>query len=487
VARRTRNWVSKTDMTRYARCPYAFWLLDTGRIDVADTIDELQLRLLLAGHMFEEHAVQEVAEAAATPITIAPDRKQVATLLRGDITLLATPDFDNPKRKLYGRPDGIDVAGGALFPIEVKSHKDIQRLDELELAFYWMLLEPYRTRTDVSPAGRLILRRGGRPELVEVPIRPHSFEEVLRLVEQVREARRRGVRLRICGCNVCSRVRREEVHQAAIQSKDLTLIFGIGRVYARVLEDLGVATWEDLLRCDVQAVAASFRARGYQPVSVMEVSRWRQHAHSYAAGRPVVFDLLATDADADAVPVGESFIALDLEYDSEPGEPGSLIWLVGACIVDGDIQEHVVLWADTTDDEERNLRALGELVRRRPAVPVVTWAGNGAERPRLRAVVECSRVPLGLDPLFERHVDLYAYARRHVRLPIPSLSLKDVAEYFGIPRFSGVADGLQALLLHGQYRRTGDAVLRDRLIDYNRDDLDALVGIVQRFARLSRS
>jgi hypothetical protein len=36
-------------MTRYARCPYAFWLLDTGRIDVADTIDELQLRLLLGG------------------------------------------------------------------------------------------------------------------------------------------------------------------------------------------------------------------------------------------------------------------------------------------------------------------------------------------------------------------------------------------------------------------------------------------------------
>jgi predicted RecB family nuclease len=212
----------------------------------------------------------------------------------------------------------------------------------------------------------------------------------------------------------------------------------------------------------------------------MEVSRWRQHAHSYAAGQPITFDLLAA-----AVPVGKSFIVLDLEYDPEPGEPGSLIWLVGACVVDGDTQEHLVLWADSTEDEERNLRALAELVRRRPAVPVVTWAGNGAEAPRLRAAVEHSRAPLGLDPLFERHVDLYAYARRHVRLPIPSLSLKDVAEYFGIPRLSGVVDGLQALLLHEQYRRTHDAALRDHLIDYNRDDLDALVGVLQQFARLT--
>jgi len=233
VVRRTRDWVSKTDMTQYVRCPYAFWLLDKGQIDPADIIDEPQRQRLLEGHAFEEHAVKEISQASTTPIAVAPDRKQVGRLLRDDIRLLGTPDFDNPTLKLYGRPDGIDVASGALLPIEVKSHKDIQRIDELELAFYWMLLEPYRTRTDVSPVGRLILRRGGHAELVQVPIRPHRFEEVLRLVEQVRRARRQGVRPRICGCTICSRVRRDEVQQAAIQSKDLSLIFGIARVYAR--------------------------------------------------------------------------------------------------------------------------------------------------------------------------------------------------------------------------------------------------------------
>jgi predicted RecB family nuclease len=397
--------------------------------------------------------------------------------------LLRTPDFDNPTLKLYGRPDGIDVAGGALIPMEFKSHKDIQRLDELELAFYWMLLEPYRTRTDVRPVGRLILRRGGHPELVEVAIRPHRLQKVLRLVQQIRRARRQGVQPRICRCPVCSGPRRDEIHQAAIQRKDLTLIFGIAREYARVLEDLGVATWEDLLHRDVQPLAASFRARGYPTVTAMEIWQWRQHARSYALGHPVTFGDLPTGGAAD-FPVGGSFIALDLEYDSEHEEPGSL-WLVGACVVDGDLQEHLIMWVDSPEDEERNLRALGELARDHPTLPVVTWAGDGAEVPQLRAAAKRWGIGLDLDALLERHIDLFTYAQRHVRLPIPRLRLKDVADYFGIPRLSGVAGGLAARSLHDRYRRTGDLHLRDRLIDYNRDDLAALVGVSQRLAQLT--
>jgi predicted RecB family nuclease len=482
--RRTRDWVTKTDLTRYVGCPYAFWLLDQGQITPADFIDEAQRQRIVEGLAFEEYAVKEIAETSAIPVAVGPDPKQVGRLLGKDIMLLRTPGFDNPTLKFHGRPDGIDVAGGALIPVEVKSHKDIQPLDELELAFYWMLLEPYRTRTDVRPVGRLILRRGGYPKLVEVGIRPHRLQRVRRLVEQIRRARRQGVRPRICRCPVCSGPRRDEIHQAVTQRKDLTLIWGVGRDYAPVLEDLGVVTWEDLLHCDVRALAASFRARGYPTVTAMEIWRWRQHARSYALGHPVTFNDLST-GDTAAFPVGSSFIALDLEYDSEHEEPEALIWLVGACVVDGDRQEHLILWADSPQDEERNLRALGEFVRDHPALPVVTWAGDGAEVPQLWAAAKRWGIGLDLDSLLERHIDLFAYARRHVRLPIPRLGLKDVARYFGIPRLSGVAGGLAARSLHDRYRDTRDRRLRDRLIDYNRDDLDALVGITQQLARLT--
>jgi predicted RecB family nuclease len=483
VVRRTRDWVTKTDLTQYMRCPYAFWLLDQGQITPADLIDQPQRQRILEGRAFEELAVKEIAETSAIPVAVGPDRKQVGRLLGEDIMLLRTPDFENPTLKLYGRPDGIDVAGGALIPMEIKSHKDIQALDELELAFYWMLLEPHRIRTDVRPVGRLILRRGGHPELVEVPIQPYRLQKVRRLVEQIRRARRKGVRPRICRCPVCSGPRRNEIHQAATQRKDVTLIFGIARHYAQVLEDLGVATWEDLLHSDVPTLTASFRAQGYPTITAMEICRWQQHARSYKLGHPVTFNDLATSAAAD-FPIGGPFIALDLEYDSEHDEPESLIWLVGACVVDGDRQERLNLWADSPKDEEHNLRALGELARDHPTLPVVTWAGDGAEVPQLWAATKRRGIGPDLDSLLERHIDLFVYVRRHVRLPIPHLGLKDVAAYFGIPRLSSVASGLAARSLHDRYRRTRDRRLRDRLIDYNRDDLDALVGVSQQLAQL---
>jgi len=39
-------------------------------------------------------------------------------------------------------------------------------------------------------------------------------------------------------------------------------------------------------------------------------------------------------------------------------------------------------------------------------------------------------------------------------------------------------------MLYAEYLRTGEATLRDRLIDYNRDDLDALIGVARRLDSL---
>jgi hypothetical protein len=72
VVRRSRDWVTKTDLTQYICCPYAFWLLDQGQINPADIIDESQGQRLLEGCAFEEHAVKEIAETSAIPIAVGP-------------------------------------------------------------------------------------------------------------------------------------------------------------------------------------------------------------------------------------------------------------------------------------------------------------------------------------------------------------------------------------------------------------------------------
>jgi predicted RecB family nuclease len=464
------TWVTKTDISRYLRCPYAWYLQDRSEISFEDTVDEFQMQLINAGLRFHTEVEREAA-----PIEL--PEQGLPGLFDQELTVLGVPDFENRELLIRGRPDGIVTARGALLPVEIKSHKDVQRIDELELAFYWLLLEPQRTRRVRRPRGLLILRREGREEPVEVEISRERLAQVRKLIIDVRKARAYGVRPRVCGCQVCSRLRQNEVARVTERNKDLTLLYGIGRHYAPVLEEAGIRSWEDLLDRDSAEVVEILRDRGMF-VSPFEVDCWKRHAESWQRRKPVVFG--ATRC------VCEPFLALDLEYPSVGDGP---IWLVGARLADGEEGEYFEWWADTRAEEERALLALDELVAAHPTLPLVTWAGASADLPRLERACAGLDLPHLDAAIRDRHVDLFVWTRGSLRLPRPTLDLKRVAAYFGVPRFSPIGDGMAAEMLYGRYLSSRDAQgraeLRRTLCDYNRDDLDALVEVARRLRELT--
>lgn len=202
------GWVTKTDVVRYFRCPYAYWLTYKGELRFQETVPASVYELLDGGVEFER-TVEERAAPVEIPAT------QFLEVLGQDVELFRPPTMVNELLKLYGRPDVIRTSKGNLLPVEIKSHKNIQRLDVLELAFYWRLLEPYRTASDTEPCGYLILRRDGQPTQVEVSIPRHRLDEVDQLIEDVRRARYEGVKLQICGCQACRYLKRDTVQAAA--------------------------------------------------------------------------------------------------------------------------------------------------------------------------------------------------------------------------------------------------------------------------------
>jgi hypothetical protein len=80
-----------------------------------------------------------------------------------------------------------------------------------------------------------------------------------------------------------------------------------------------------------------------------------------------------------------------------------------------------------------------------------------------------------LGQLTARHIDLYLWALQNILLPMSGLGLKEVGEYFGIARESGVTSGLAAEDIWRRYQRNGDQELRAELVSYNLDDLQSLV------------
>lgn len=454
---RDRNWVSKSDLVRYLRCPYGFWRQEQSGVETVEVVDELQAHFFRQGAEFHE-------QACADAVPLAVTRDDLPAFFRGRVRLFSPPILENSQRKIFGVPDAIETNEGGLIPVEIKSHKDASRLDEWELAFYWLLLEPYRTR-HLKPRGLLILRRGALPVEVEIELPQNRLDEVIRFVEEVRKARRYGVPPRICGCPLCRGPLREEILRSTKKAKSLSLIWGIGRTYAKHLETMGITSYDLLLNADPEGIVDGLRERG-MCVSTKSVEEWRRHAQSYVNGKPFVFRECF---------IPDSYIALDTEYLPDSGH----IWLAGTCLVVDNSRSHQSWWADNEKQQREMLVQLAELVNGYPNLPVVTWSGHAADIPALRSACELLDLDGALDDLVARHTDLFLECRNSIRFPIPEMSLSKVGQYFGVRRVSTIGDGLEAQFKYLEYRGSHKggrrSALKRELIRYNRDDIDALI------------
>src|SRR5260370_8702196 len=116
---RTSNWVSKTELTRYLRWPYAFYLLDHGLVAFEDTVTQQQLGLIQNGVDF-----QAGIEAKALPLPIEL-RDLPRVFAEESIRLFGVPVFENANLEISGRPDAIHTEKGPPIPVEVKSPRDV--------------------------------------------------------------------------------------------------------------------------------------------------------------------------------------------------------------------------------------------------------------------------------------------------------------------------------------------------------------------------
>lgn len=445
------SWVSKTDIMRYRWCPYAFWLIDRGEVDPKILEQGPGGDLIRAGIAFEEAVVSEME-----PL---PPEVDLRTALRGEGRIFGLPLLLNDELRLRGIPDGIEACGGELYPIEIKHRAYVNELrDYTELAFYWMLLEPYRTRP-AAQKGYMLLLMPHAERVFDAPLGSWDFTRTRRLIEGVRRARLERVTPKVCDCEVCET--RPEVKAVERRTRPLRKIRGISIARASVLDGLGINNLKMLAAADPADVTERLREAG-QRVSVSSVVRWQSHARAQRT-RKIVRIGNETFAHRE-------FILLDLEY-----LIGGDMWLLGMHVEVGDRAQTLQFWADTPAEQRAGLKALADALKRHRGVPVVTWNGRVADLPVLQRVARRHRRRHMFTAVSERHVDLYRFADKNLRLPTPTLDLKKVAVSLGYQRTSGLEGGLEAAFLYGEYCYTNSVrkkkKLRAQLELYNLDDL----------------
>ncbi|WP_445185556.1 ribonuclease H-like domain-containing protein [Pseudonocardia sp. Cha107L01] len=245
-------------------------------------------------------------------------------------------------------------------------------------------------------------------------------------------------------------------------------IWGIGPKRAKALEAAGYTQCEQLVAEDARTILANLR--GATPdashrLSVSQVRRWQEHAHAQITGSPVNL------SGATAFPVQEGYIALDAEYTP------SHIWLIGARVVrpNGDLR---CFWWSNPAGEAAVLKDLANFLAAHSDLPIITWNGLGADLPALRKAANRAGDLQIIAQVEARHIDLFHWAQQNLRLPIPTLSLKEVSQYYGMVGTSSLTDGFAAETIHLRYEQTGDQRLKAQLIVYNSDDINKLCATV---------
>ena len=459
--KRTPAWVTKTDIMRVRRCAYAFWLIDTGQVDLDALMPKDQREAVQRGISFESDILSSVPEL--------PPETTLEEAFKLPGSVLGLPLLENSELQIYGIPDGVDASRGRLIPIEIKGRPyGPFRSDRIELAFYWLLLEPYRTRKAKSPQGRLILQSDGESREVKVDLSREDFETVHGLIERVRGIRKDGAQPRLCQCVVCAS--RPEI-QDRLRLFD---VIGVGSTRANQLIELGITSLSALRDTDPLELIRRWPARRPGRASVL---RWQKHAHALISGEVVRVGIGSFGYPKD-------FIVLDLEY-----EPGGDIWLFGLKIFTDGQAETMQLWTDRKDERRRAIKQVERAILSRPTHKVITWSGSTADIPALVGASEGIAGGVFRLILEAQHVDLYRFAERNFRFPCSSLGIKDVSDHFKVERISTVSDGFEAQGLYREYRTTRDkeakARIRTELLAYNRDDLDSLVEVIRHIAELS--
>jgi predicted RecB family nuclease len=252
---------------------------------------------------------------------------------------------------------------------------------------------------------------------------------------------------------------------------DLWPVFKWPRVAAFGWPPRGIRTHAELIAHSAPELLSKKLYALDQPVSPQAIVEWQHHARAYKERRPIVFGSERFDH--------EDFIALDLEYIPGTGH----VWLFGMQLEYRGRSETFQTWCDTPTDVSTGLKELMELLNAHRKLPVLTWAGTGADLPELDRAARVAKRRRSR-ALRSRHVDLYDYVRRTMRFPVPSMGLKELAYYVKAPRrTSSVSDGQHALMIFQSYQESNNPghrqLMRDNLLAYNRDDLQSLVHVAR--------
>ena len=417
-----------------------------------------------------EEQVKKTADAIErkVPVLYQPAFRATEKLSGTDVEIVGVPDY------LILDGDGYVIRDSKMARrIDEENHPEIL----LQIQLYGWL---YERSCGAPPKGLQV--HGGTGEIVPIPYDggKSALQELERLLNLKRLAAEPYEPVGWTKCLGCGFT--DRCWSQAEKNADVALVYCVDQSLARTLHSRGIRTRKELLaNFDAASLSELKRPYGSREQRVGKTAeRILQFADAMEKQQEIVLA-------APAIPSYKNYAMFDLEGMPPHLDELDRIYLWGAqvygvkpseftCAVSGFGQDgDMECWFNFLANAKGIFETYGD-------IPFVHWAPY--EETYLARYIDRYGDPDGIAARVGANLlDLLTVTRDSVVLPLPSFSLKVVEDYIGFERKEAEYGGSWAMATFIEATETSDEgkrkELMDRIIAYNREDLEATWEVFQ--------
>jgi uncharacterized protein len=448
---------------QHAACPHWIWYDRYGDPTTKGELPELAQKLLDQGVVHEENYIRGLELTPVKPKNPAAAFKTTLTLMRQGAPVIyqGAIEAEIGGAVWRGRPDLLEKRSGKsklgdhfYVPVDIKSSHSIHKEQQLQLAFYAMVLKELQGR---QPGETAIIN----VDHERVPFRPTALH--------LAKTRKKAAEILVVlsgekpPLRLTSKCKRSPWFSQCVadaeEANDIALIYDLDSRAHPALRKAGIRTVDDAAAMDVSRLpkiaylsAAKLEKAKLQAQSLQDGElRWLKRPNIPDAPVRIYFDI-------------EGDPLLDVQYLFG-------FWIEGQAAK----PRYEYFLAEQPEDEERMWNQFLEWTATLPKSGYKVYHYADYERAHtLRLAKE-----YGSSPAFEafasHYVDMLKIVKESVVFPLYFYSIKDIAKskFLDYKWRHKKAGGAQSIFWYEEWLETGDRRVLQDIIDYNEDDVVA--------------
>ncbi len=364
---------------------------------------------------------------------------------------------------LLKRIEGNSTLGNFTYaPIDIKSHKSVTKKDKYQLQGYSKLLEPILGH--IVGLGSIWLNKN---EIKDVNLASFKddFKKLFDAMESVQKGKIETQGFRCSECGTCAWG--DYCFETWNSSNSCCLVYGITGDTAKKYWDAGYKCYEDIANSNPQEISERTGKR------ITSTEKTHLLAKALAEESPLLIKPVN-------FPHNKPIHFWDIET------YGEITYLHGNIRIYNGKREVIQFFADDPEDEKNVWHNFLDYLSKDKEALVYNWADYESGF-AISLWEKYGGNPDGYKHLEKNMYDQCAFVRGHFALPVYSYGIKKVAPVFGFNWRADDAGGLNSESWYGDWLRSGDKNIKNKILEYNEDDVIAMEVIDKKLREMFNS